>query len=120
MDFKNSILIKGVEWKYRVLTEKAFKHIHPDSEAQALTVSSEMDSGKPTFYMDFIDEALSLETVRHEVFHAFIASCCIHNCTDLKPEDMEEVCATVVEVHWADIDEAVTEILTALTEDEDE
>jgi hypothetical protein len=58
----------------------------------------------------FSKKWFSLKLVRHELFHAYIASCCICSTNNIDSDDMEEICAEVYEFHADTLNRKVEEI----------
>jgi hypothetical protein len=53
----------------------------------------------------FSDEEICLETVRHEVFHAFVSTLCLTSA-ELSQVQFEEIVAELVATQWIAMDDA--------------
>lgn len=96
------IKIKGIEWAIFAQTPAAYKRKH-GSDSHAITYTKDRE-------IFFNLSTLAPDYVRHEVFHAFIASSSI-NSSFLSNEQFEEVCAEVYGGHGPEMDLVVDQIL---------
>jgi hypothetical protein len=79
--------LKGVKWKIYLQTHAAYVRKHgKDSKCIVYPDDKEM-------YLDKSELRASL--IRHEVFHAFIASTDTENSSKMTADDMEELACTV-------------------------
>lgn len=79
--------IRGDKWKIRLLTPAHYIKLHtePDSDPGiAVTISDEKR-------IDFRQDAISLNTVIHELCHAYIYYCYYVSTTELQLGDLEEI-----------------------------
>lgn len=110
--------IKDLEWHYRVLSESEFRADHTD-DASAICVPDQNDKHLPPHHIDFKEDTLGIGVVRHELFHAYFASCCTFS-TDMKQGDAEEIAAEILEHHWDRMHEQAIEMYNNLLEVADE
>lgn len=79
--------IKGIKWKIYLQTRAAYVRKHGnDSKCIVYPTDKEM-------YFD--KSELRTNLIRHEVYHAFIASTDIENSSKLTADDMEEIACTI-------------------------
>lgn len=90
--------IKGVRWTVQLLPNSYYteKHKEQTNYSAALTLADE-------HVVDFNAVYFDKETVRHELMHAFIASCCIGSVTNLALTDLEEITCEIISIHGEDI-----------------
>jgi len=89
---KWKIKICGENWNYRLFSDDEWTKEHPDEDdSDALTEEPNMD---------FREGRISIGVCRHETRHAYVSECCIRSNTDMTPEDMEEINATLDEKKW--------------------
>jgi hypothetical protein len=79
--------VLGKPWKLRVLTEKYFKKKNDDC-AGVTKVHKRRIELRPKF--------LDLETIVHELVHAYLYEMCIHSTNEMTVADFEEVYAELM------------------------
>lgn len=92
-----TLQIKGRDWKFLLLTDRAFDKLHnPEGEQNAaMTI--------PTRYeVHFSKSHWDLVNVRHELMHCFYAMAEV-NSSDLSPEQVEETMCSIVGQNYAEI-----------------
>ncbi len=100
------IKVKDMEWSIKLLTDVDYvKQLEDDSLGMT-------DRDELTVY--FRESALSQRIIIHELMHVYVASCCIHSVPELTHEQMEELCAEIVEYHIHDILRKSSQILKKL------
>ena len=90
----NSISIKGIKWTFEAFPLKKYKSMH-GSESVAITDKMKKE-------LHFIIGKCDIHTIRHEVLHAFVSSCCIDSA-DLDADAIEEIGAEIQAWHHDDI-----------------
>lgn len=94
--------IKGYEWTF--FAEKNATYIRKHgSDSHAITYTHDRE-------IYFNISSLAPSYVRHEVFHAYVASSNI-NSSNLNKEQMEELCAELYGDHGPEMDKLVDKIL---------
>jgi hypothetical protein len=78
--------ILGVEWEIHAVSTAAYKRRH-GSDSHAITYTKDRE-------IYFNKDTLAPNYVRHELFHAYIASTNV-NSSFLSNEQFEEVCAEI-------------------------
>lgn len=84
------LLICGKSWKYRKRTPESFSKLYENDEAVAIT---KID----TRAMEFME--YDLETIRHELFHAYVSELHIESA-DLSRNQYEEILAEMLSKNW--------------------
>lgn len=79
--------ILGKPWTLRLLKKRKYKQKN-GSDSVAVT-----DVNKRR--IDLGPKGRDLETITHELFHAFLGECCTHSA-DLDEDSFEEICAELV------------------------
>ena len=98
-----TIKIMGMEWGYKLFTQKDFLKEHSDCEnSGALTLLHLRQ-------MHFIDKDIDIGTVRHEVRHAFISELGLESAT-LNTEQFEEIQCTLDQNRWDEMGEVSMKI----------
>jgi len=88
------IKIKDIYWTFKLLGDKEYVLKHgKDSAGITLPLKQEVHLRSP----------LSLNVIAHELFHCYVASCCLSSTDDIGKEAMEEVGAEIIEFHLDDI-----------------
>lgn len=100
------MLIKEIQWHFVLLDNGAYCSKH-GKDSHGITKSENL-----TVY--FNKKYFSERLVRHELFHAYMASCCINSCNDISSEDMEEIAAEVYEFHAETLNKKSLQIYEAL------
>jgi len=106
MKKQTEMLIKEIQWSFILLDNGAYCSKH-GKDSHGITVSD-------TLTVYFNKKWFSERLVRHELFHAYMASCCINSTNDLSSEDMEEIAAEVYEFHAKTLDIKSKEIYDQL------
>ena len=96
------IKIKGIEWAIFAQTPSAYKRKH-GSDSHAITYTKDRE-------IFFNISTLAPDYVRHEVFHAYIASSST-NSSSLTADQVEELAAELYGEHGPEMDLAVDQIL---------
>lgn len=95
------ITIKGKKWTVRILTDSRYEKICGD-DSEALTKADNRE-------ILFRKKRLLPGTVRHELLHAFISESHIES-SNLDSHQIEELCCSLVDYCWSDINQLVDEI----------
>lgn len=94
--------IKGYEWAFYAQTGATYTRKH-GSDSHAITYFNDRE-------VYFNINSMAPEYVRHEVFHAYVASSCTTS-SNLNTEQMEELCAEIYGDHGPEMDMLVDKIL---------
>lgn len=78
----------GKTWRIRLLSKKRFDKIHGVNEAFAATWSNRV--------MDLGPSGRDIETIRHELVHAYQKEMCMTSVEEMTNKDMEEWIAELV------------------------
>ncbi len=97
------IKIMGATWVYNLYSRDGFLKLHPDCANDAALILPK------TRQIHFCQGEATLEIVRHEVRHAFIAELCLDS-TDLTIDQFEEIQCTLDERRWDDLNNTSQEI----------
>jgi len=89
--------IKGIKWSFQIMSDRTFVKKHGKG-LRAVTI---IDN---THEVHFCKSFFTLPVARHEIFHVFFVAC-LTSDSSLKKDQVEEVCAKIVEFHLPDIDE---------------
>ena len=76
-------------------------------DSHGITISDDLE-------VHFQKKRFTLELVRHELFHAYMASCCANSTDDITAADTEEMAAEVYEYHGPTMDVKSKEIYERL------
>lgn len=87
--------IKDIEWSFNVLQDEYYDAKN-GKDSHGITHKSKLE-------VDFKQSSFSPPLVRHELLHAYTASCCINSIEDLDDHAMEEICAEIIEFHLEDL-----------------
>ena len=92
---KIKLTIKDVTWTAQLVPSNIYDLTYgPDSNG-----ITELHTKTISFNVKVFSESL----VRHELFHAYVSSCCVGSMTSMQHADMEELCAEIFEFHGAEI-----------------
>lgn len=94
--------IKGHEWTFYAEKSRTYNRKH-GSDSHAITYTHERE-------IYFNIESLAPDYVRHELFHAFVASSST-NSSNLTKDQMEELCAELYGEHGPEMELLVNKIL---------
>jgi len=94
--------IKGYEWTFHAQPNATYVRKH-GSDSHAITYTHERE-------IFFNLNSLAPDYIRHEIFHAYVASCST-NSSSLDKDQMEELCAEVYGDHGPEMDALVDKIL---------
>ncbi|NBO22292.1 hypothetical protein EBU94_02975 [bacterium] len=97
-----SAKIKGIDWKFYAQSSATYSRRH-GRDSHAITYTKDRE-------VFFNINSLAPDYVRHEIFHAYVASSSV-NSADLDKDQMEEVCAEVYGEHGPEMDLLVDQIL---------
>jgi hypothetical protein len=101
-----NLVIKGNTWEIRFLTSPQYiKRFGSDSDAITVPFHKKIC---------FQKSIITPGSIRHELLHAIFAECNTESAT-LDPTQVEEVCASILEKHWNDINQWTELILNKLT-----
>lgn len=95
-------VIKGHEWTFHAQTSNTYSRKH-GSDSHAITYTHDRE-------VYFNIDSLAPDYVRHEIFHAYVASSSI-NSADLDKDQMEELCAELYGEHGPEMELLVNKIL---------
>lgn len=98
------VMIRDLEYTYQVLTNAAYKKKHPK-----IAGSSEAVTNDSKQYIHFTFDGISIETVRHEVWHAYFDSLNLSS-TEFEYDTVNEVIAVFMEKHLPIIEKKSQEI----------
>jgi hypothetical protein len=85
------LFIKDVEWSFCVLDDKAYEAKHGTS-SHGITDKYELT-------VDFKASSFNKRLVNHEIFHVYVASCCVSSVEELDENSVEEIGAEITEFH---------------------
>ena len=94
--------IKGYEWTFHAQANATYVRKH-GSDSHAITYTHERE-------IFFNLNSMAPDYIRHEIFHAYVASCST-NSSSLDKDQMEELCAEVYGDHGPEMDALVDKIL---------
>jgi len=94
--------IKGYEWTFHAEKNATYIRKH-GSDSHAITYTHDRE-------IFFNISTLAPDYIRHEVFHAYVASSST-NSSNLDKEQMEELCAELYGDHGPEMDKLVDKIL---------
>ena len=94
--------IKGYEWTFHAEKNATYIRKH-GSDSHAITYPHERE-------IYFNSDSLAPDYLRHEIFHAYVASCST-NSSSLSKDQMEELCAEIYGDHAPEMDALVDKIL---------
>lgn len=94
--------IKGYEWTFHAQTNTAYIRKH-GSDSHAITYPLDRE-------VYFNLSSMAPEYIRHEIFHAYVASSNT-NSSDLDKDQTEELCAELYGDHAPEMDLLVDKIL---------
>lgn len=97
--------IKGEPWEILILSKKEYRHKNGD-DSDAIT-------HRELKVVEFHRGAFYQKIVTHELLHAFMTECCIHDA-DLTGDQTEEVCASLLENSISEIQSLTKQILKEL------
>lgn len=83
--------IKDVTWTFDVLDHVDFVRKYGKDEHASTNVM-----GK---WVVFDRKYLSKGLIAHELLHVYVFSCCVFSATTIQSNDMEEICAEIMEYH---------------------
>lgn len=94
---KITLSVKGRNWTFLLLTDRAFDKLHnPDGEQNAaMTMTSKYE-------VHFCKNHWDLTNIRHELTHCFYAMAEV-NSSDLSPEQVEETMCSIIGQNYAEI-----------------
>lgn len=98
--------VKDVTWTFQLLTDEAYEAKH-GKDSHGITT-------KYTLEVDLKLSSFSYQLVLHELFHAYVASCCINSIEDMDDSAMEELAAEIIEYHIDQIQKNAKKIYTTL------
>lgn len=81
--------ILGKTWTFRLLDKKAYKSKKSRRNSLAVTYFHKRR-------IDFSPSGVDIETVIHEIVHAYMYEMCLHSCNELTTADMGEVYAELL------------------------
>lgn len=94
--------IKGYEWTFHAEKSRTYTRKH-GSDSHAITYTLDRE-------IFFNIDTLAPEYIRHEVFHAYVASSST-NSSNLDKDQIEELCAELYGDHGPEMDLLVDKIL---------
>ena len=106
---KNKLLkveIKDINWTFTLMDNATYNNKH-GKDSQGITASELLE-------VDFNKKYFTLALVRHELLHAYKASCCLNSTAEITAEDVEEICAEIYEYHGPAMDIKAKEIFDGL------
>jgi hypothetical protein len=101
------VKIKGISWKFRVLSNRTFKKNHPEQEFEF----AEGITNPNTCVVDFKLQNLTIPLILHELSHVYYFSCL---STNTKKEDIDETHAKIWELHYFEAGQISKQIYDAL------
>ena len=87
--------IKDVTWTFTVLPDKEYALEH-GKDSNGITIKHKQE-------VHFRKSAFTEALVAHELWHCYVASCCLTSTEDFGQDNMEEVGAEIVEFHLDDL-----------------
>jgi len=94
---KYKLKIKSIPWLFVLMGEKEYILEH-GKDSNGITIKHKQE-------VHINSKAFTKNLIAHELWHAYIASCCLSSTEDLGQDNMEEVGAELVEFH---LDEMVS------------
>ena len=98
--------VKDIPWTFCVLSDKDYIAKH-GADSHGITDKYEMT-------VDFKASSFKKSLVNHEIFHVFVASCCINSVEDITDDAMEELGAEILEFHLEQIDKITKKLYNTL------
>ena len=90
------LTIKDIEWTFKKIPHKEYTYKHGKDDSDGITFKTKR-------IVEFDDSIFSKSLVAHELLHVYVASCCTTSTDNISQEDMEEICAEIVECHLDDM-----------------
>jgi uncharacterized protein YqfB (UPF0267 family) len=87
--------IKSIYWLFKIMDDKKYALEH-GKDSTGITVKHKQE-------VHFKKSAFTKALVAHELWHSYVASCCLSSTEDLGQDNMEEVGAEIVEFHLDDL-----------------
>ena len=84
-------VIKDITWLFDVLEHDVFIKKYGKDEAASTNVLTKT--------VIFDRKHLSKSLIAHELLHVYVFSCCVYSADTIQSNDMEEICAEIVEYH---------------------
>lgn len=81
--------VMGKPWTLRLLSKSEFKKRHGSDGA--LAISNDLRK-----YIDLSPYGVDLETINHELVHAYVHELCLTSTNDLQFSDVEEIFAELI------------------------
>ena len=97
-----SAKIKGIEWKFYAQSPTTYSRRH-GKDSHAITYTKDRE-------IFFNINTLAPDYVRHEIFHAYVASSSV-NSAGLSNDQMEEICAELYGEHGPEMDLLTDQLL---------
>jgi hypothetical protein len=98
--------VKDIPWTFCILSDKDYETKHG--------VNSHGITDKYDQYVDFKASSFRKSLVNHEIFHVFVASCCIGSVDEVTDDAMEEIGAEILEFHLEQIDKITKKLYNTL------
>lgn len=86
--------IRGSDWTFNVMTKRAYEKKHGDDSAAITTTNAR--------YVDIQSDHLAPAILRHELLHIYV-NMSSTSSSDLKPDQVEEMCAEIIGTHGLEI-----------------
>lgn len=83
--------IKGLPWKISVQVDKEYDQDH-GNDSDGITYAS-------TNHMYIKRDAFNVETILHELGHAYYHSCLVYTTGGLDNDDVEEIFCEIIAIH---------------------
>lgn len=85
------VFIKDIEWSFSILDDKTYEAKYGQA-SHGITDKYELT-------VDFKASSFNKRLVNHEIFHVYVASCCINSVEEIDENSIEEIGAEITEFH---------------------
>ncbi len=100
--------ILGKKWTIRLLKKKKYKAKNGSDSVAITSVNGRR--------IDLGPKGRDIETITHELFHAYLGECCTHSA-DLDDDSMEEICAELMAKRGQELLDLADELLMRIVSD---
>jgi hypothetical protein len=102
-----NVLIKGAKWKVRLLKHSEYMKL-PKEKIGEYDIAY-CDDAERELVFNLVN--LSRGVIRHELLHAYVAEANIESTTSLTIIDMEEICCSILQNQFDDIQKLTDKII---------
>lgn len=103
-----TVLIKGAKWKARLLKHNEYMKL-PKEKIGEYDIAY-CDDVERELVFNLVN--LSRGVIRHELLHAYVAEANIESTTSLTIIDMEEICCSILQNQFMEMEKIVDKIIT--------